>query len=60
MNFLICARSLIGKLVAWEIQDLKALISEFSVHGFQRIIMWGESTACSGVDDQKDLAFIVS
>ena len=53
MNLLIAAGSLLAKLVARNIDDLKALILDFIVEILQRIVLGRKAAAGSRVDDQQ-------
>ena len=58
MNLILAAGSLIGKLVAGEVQDFQTLILQILVHGFQGLIMGRKAAASGGIDDQQHLALV--
>ena len=43
-----------------KVQDLKTLLPELLVHGFQRFVMRRKTAARGGVDDQQHLAFVIA
>ena len=53
MDALVGARSLLAKLVAWEVENLKTLSVVLLVQGFQLVVLWGEAALGGGVDNQQ-------
>ena len=58
MDLVLAAGRLIGKLVAGEIEDLKALVPKLPIHCFERIVVRRKPAAGRRVDDQKHLALV--
>ena len=58
-NFLVCAWSLVAKLVARHIQNLEAFVLELLVDSFQLLILRCESASCSCIYYQKNLSCVL-
>ena len=60
VNLVIATRRLVGKLVAREIENLETLVAVFLVHSLERLVMGRKTTARSRVDDEQNLAFVLT
>ncbi len=55
MDLFIRTLSLVSKLIAREVQDLKALILVCGINALKVLILWSKAAASCSVDNQKDL-----
>ena len=58
MDFVVRFWRLACKLIAREIKNLKAFVTELRVNLFQVLVLWGKAAAGCGINNKKHFSFV--